>query len=110
MTDCYHVSTAAFYCIAWKKGWIVTAASHLWLYEFNKEQDYVLYSNRIDIVDFLGDNALMELYRLSPLDFEKFMRPKKELIKEELYKLLYKVYYDFIDIFLKKVVDMLPLY
>ena len=38
------------------------------------------------------------------------MRPKIELIKEELYKLLYKVYYDFINVFLKKGVDMLPLY
>ncbi len=38
------------------------------------------------------------------------MRPKTELIKEELYKLLYKAYYDFIDVFLKKGVDILPLY
>ena len=52
----------------------------------------------------------MELYRLLPLDFKKFIRPKTELTKEELYKLLYKVYYDFINIFLKKGADILPLY
>ncbi len=50
----------------------------------------------------------MELYRLLPLDFKKFIRPKKELTKEELHKLLYKVYYNFIDIFLKKGADILP--
>ena len=38
------------------------------------------------------------------------MRPKIELTKEELYKLFYKVYYDFIDVFSKKGADMLPLY
>ena len=52
----------------------------------------------------------MELHRLLPLDFKKFIRPKIELTKEELYKLLYKVYYNFINIFSKKGVDMLPLY
>ena len=36
------------------------------------------------------------------------MRPKKELTEEELCKLLYKVYYDFINIFLKKGVNILP--
>ena len=60
------------------------------------------------MVDLLGDNASIELYRLLPLDFKKFIRPKKELIKEELHKLLYKVYYDFINVFLKKGADMLP--
>ena len=50
----------------------------------------------------------MELYRLLPLDFKKFIRLKKELTKKELYKLLYKVYYNFINIFLKKGTDILP--
>ena len=52
----------------------------------------------------------MEFYRLLPLDFKKFIRPKTKLIKEELYKLLYKEYYNFINVFLKKGIDMLPLY
>jgi len=60
------------------------------------------------MVDFLGDNAPVELYRLLLLDFKKFIRPKTELIKEELYKLLCKVYYNFINIFLKKGVNILP--
>ena len=38
------------------------------------------------------------------------MRPKTELTKEELYKLLYKAYYNFINVFLKKGIDILPLY
>ncbi len=62
------------------------------------------------MVDLLGDDAPAELYRLLPLDFEKFIRPKKELIEEELRKLLYKVYYDFINVFLKKGIDILPLH
>ena len=60
------------------------------------------------MVDLLGDNTPVELYRLSPLDFKKFIRPKKELTKEELRKLLYKVYYDFINVFSKKGTDILP--
>ena len=62
------------------------------------------------MVDLLGDNTPVELHRLLLLDFKKFIRPKKELTKEELRKLLYKVYYDFIDVFLKKGVDILPPY
>ena len=64
----------------------------------------------MDIVDFLEDNAPTELHRLSPLDFKKFIRPKKELTKEELRKFLYKVYHNFINVFLKKGTDILPLY
>ena len=62
----------------------------------------------MDIADLLEDNAPIELYRFLPLDFKKFIRPKKELIKEELYKLLLKAYYDFINIFLKKGINILP--
>ena len=50
----------------------------------------------------------MELYRLLPLDFKKFIRPKKELTKEELYKLLRKAYYNFINIFLKRAQTCCP--
>ena len=62
----------------------------------------------MDIVDFLEDNAPIKLYRLSPLDFKKFIRPKKEFINEELHKLLLKTYYNFIDIFSQKSADMFP--
>ena len=62
------------------------------------------------MVNLLGDNAPVELYRLLPLDFKKFIKPKKELIEEGLYKFLYKVYYNFINVFLKKGVDILLLY
>ena len=54
----------------------------------------------MDIVDLPEDNAPIELHRLLPLDFKKFMRPKKEFTDKELRKLLPKTYYDFIDIFL----------
>ena len=64
----------------------------------------------MDIVNLLEDNAPTELYRLSPLDFEKFMRPKKELTNKELYKLLPKTYHNFINVFLQKNTDTLPLY
>ena len=60
------------------------------------------------MVDLLGDDTPIKLYRLLPLDFKKFIRPKTELTKEELYKLLYKAYYDFINVFLKKGTDILP--
>jgi hypothetical protein len=52
----------------------------------------------MDIVDFLEDDSPVELYRLSPLDFEKFIKLKKGLINKELCKLLSKRYYDFINI------------
>jgi hypothetical protein len=51
----------------------------------------------MDIVDFLKDDSPIELYRLLPLDFEKFIKFKKGLINKELYKLLPKKYYDFIN-------------
>ena len=54
----------------------------------------------MDIVDLLEDNAPIKLYRLLPLDFKKFIRPKKELINKELCKFLPKTYYDFINVFL----------
>jgi len=62
------------------------------------------------MVDLPGDNTPTELHRLLPSDFKKFIRPKKELTKEELHKLLLKAYYDFINVFSKKGIDMLPLY
>jgi len=42
----------------------------------------------------------MELYRLLPLDFKKFIKLKKELTNKELRKLLPKKYYNFINIYL----------
>ena len=42
------------------------------------------------------------------LDFKKFIRPKKEFIDKELRKLLPKIYYNFIDIFSQKSVNILP--
>ncbi len=39
----------------------------------------------------------MELYRLLPLDFKKFIKLKKGLTNGELHKLLPKRYYDFTD-------------
>jgi len=43
-------------------------------------KNYILYSNRIDIVDLLGDDAPTELYGLLPLDFKKFIKLKKDLL------------------------------
>jgi hypothetical protein len=51
----------------------------------------------MDIVNLLKDNSPVELYGLSPLDFEKFIKLKKGLINKELRKLLPKRYYDFIN-------------
>jgi len=59
-----------------------------------------MHSNGIDIVNLLEDNALIELYRLLPLDFKKFIKLKKRLINEELRKLFHKIYYNFINIYL----------
>jgi len=98
MTNCYHVSAAAFYRIAHRKGWTVAVASQSQLYKLNKDQDHVLYSNRIDIVNLLENNAPVELYGLSPLDFKKFIKLKKGLTNKELRKLLPKRYHDFINV------------
>jgi hypothetical protein len=54
----------------------------------------------MDIVDFLKDNSPIELYRLLPLDFKKFIKLKKGLTNKELRKLLPKRYYNFINIYL----------
>jgi hypothetical protein len=54
----------------------------------------------MDIVDFLKNNSPIELYELSLLNFEKFIKLKKGFINEELRKLLLKRYYDFINIYL----------
>jgi hypothetical protein len=51
----------------------------------------------MDIVDFLKNNSPVELYGLSPLDFEKFIKLKKGLTNKELHKLFPKRYYDFIN-------------
>jgi hypothetical protein len=51
----------------------------------------------MDIVDFLENNSPMELYRLSLLDFKKFIKLKKGFINKELCKLLPKKYYNFIN-------------
>jgi hypothetical protein len=54
----------------------------------------------MDIVDFLENNSPIKLYGLSLLDFEKFIKLKKEFTNKELCKLLPKRYYDFINIYL----------
>jgi len=59
-------------------------------------------------VDLLENNTPMELNKLLPLDFEKFIRPKKKLTNKELHKLLPKAYYNLIEFFLQKSVDTLP--
>ena len=100
MTNCHYINTAAFYCIACRKGWIVAIASQSQLYKLNKEQDYILYSNRIDIVNLLEDNSPVKLYGLLLLDFKKFIKLKKGLTNEELRKLFPKRYYNFINIYL----------
>jgi hypothetical protein len=64
----------------------------------------------MDIVDFLEDNSPVELYRLSPLDFKKFIKLKKGLTNKELRKLLPKRYYNFINMCLQKGTDILPPY
>jgi len=96
-TNCYHVSAVAFYRIAQRKSWVIIAASRSRLYELDKEQDHVLYSNRIDLVDLLEDNTPIELNKLSTLDFKKFIKLKKGLTNKELRKLLPKRYYNFIN-------------
>ena len=60
----------------------------------------MLYSNRIDIIDFLKDDSPIKLYRLLFLDFEKFIKPKKGFTNKELCKFLPKKYYNFINIYL----------
>jgi hypothetical protein len=64
----------------------------------------------MDIVNLLKDNSPIKLYGLSPLDFKKFIKLKKGLTNKELHKLLPKRYYDFINIYLQKGTDTLPLY
>jgi hypothetical protein len=64
----------------------------------------------MDIVNFLKDDFPVKFYRLSLLDFEKFIKLKKGLTNKELCKLLPKRYYDFINIYLQKGIDILPLY
>jgi len=51
-------------------------------------------------VDLLENDTPAELNKLSPLDFEKFIRPKKELTNKKLRKLLPKAYYNLIEFFL----------
>ena len=51
-------------------------------------------------MDLLENNTPAELNKLLPLDFKKFIRPKKELTNKELYKLFPKTYYNLIKFFL----------
>jgi hypothetical protein len=51
----------------------------------------------MDIVDFLEDNSPVKLYGLSLLDFEKFIKLKKEFTNKEFCKLFPKRYHDFIN-------------
>jgi hypothetical protein len=60
----------------------------------------IFYSNKIDIVNFLKNDSLIELYGLSFLNFEKFIKLKKGFINKKLCKLLPKKYYNFINIYL----------
>jgi hypothetical protein len=64
----------------------------------------------MDIVNLLEDNSPAKFYKLLPLDFKKFIKLKKGLTNKELRKLLPKRYYNFINIYLQKGVDILPLY
>jgi hypothetical protein len=64
----------------------------------------------MDIVDFLEDDFPVKLYGLSPSDFKKFIKLKKGLTNKKLRKLLFKRYYNFINICLQKGIDILPLY
>jgi hypothetical protein len=52
----------------------------------------------MDIVNLPENNSPVELYGLSLLDFEKFIKLKKGFINKELHKLLLKRYYNFINI------------
>jgi hypothetical protein len=52
----------------------------------------------MDIVNFLKNNSLAKLYRLSLSDFKKFIKFKKGLTNKKLRKLLPKRYYNFINI------------
>jgi hypothetical protein len=54
----------------------------------------------MDIVNLLEDDSPIKLYGLSLLDFKKFIKLKKKFINKELRKLLFKRYYDFINIYL----------
>jgi hypothetical protein len=62
----------------------------------------------MDIINFLKDNSLVKLYGLLPLDFKKFIKLKKGLINKELRKLLPKKYYNFINMYSQKGVNILP--
>jgi len=61
-------------------------------------------------VDLLKDDTPIELNKLLTLDFKKFIKLKKGLTNKELRKLLPKRYYNFINIYLQKGADILPLY
>ena len=54
----------------------------------------------MDIVNFLKNNSFIKLYKFLFLDFKKFIKLKKGLTNKELYKLLPKKYYNFINIYL----------
>jgi hypothetical protein len=54
----------------------------------------------MDIVNFPKDDSPVKLYRLSPLDFKKFIKLKKGFTNKELCKLLPKKYYNFINMYL----------
>ena len=80
-TNYYYVSAVAFYYIVQKRGQATAVASYLQLYKLNKEQDYILYSNGIDLVEFLEDDRPTELNVFLPLDFKKFMDLKRSLLR-----------------------------
>ena len=61
-------------------------------------------------MDLPKNNTPAELNKLLPLDFEKFIKPKKKLTNKELHKLFPKTYYNLIKFFLQKSVDTLPPY
>jgi hypothetical protein len=54
----------------------------------------------MDIINFPENDSPVKLYGLSPLDFKEFIKLKKRFTNKELYKLLPKRYYDFINIYL----------
>jgi hypothetical protein len=64
----------------------------------------------MDIVNLLKNNSPIKLYRLSLLDFKKFIKLKKGFTNKELCKLFPKKYYNFINMCSQKGIDILPLY
>jgi len=110
MTNYRHISAIVFYYITRKKTKLLLQPFYYNYINLIKNKIMFFYSNRINIINFLEDDASAKLYRLLLLDFKKFIRLKKEFTNKELRKLLPKRYYDFINFYLQKNVNTLLLY